>query len=139
MDWEAALKAIGGATAIGGLIDLAMYKAEKKKFQDWLETWWLRFTDVKWSNFSRAEAALAVQILDRWAGARLWSWKRWQFATAVAIAAYVLVILLIISRDLWLGFNFLAPFHYVSRRQFLLVVTLIFGFIAPSLVAFRCR
>ena len=84
-DWEAALKAIGGATAIGGLIDLGMYKADKEKLKDWLETWWLRFTDVKWSNFGRKEAELAIQILDRWAGARLWSWKRWRFSIVVTL------------------------------------------------------
>src|SRR5262245_14145196 len=78
--WSAALTAIGGLAAIGGLIDLALYKSEKEKLKALLEDWWLRFTDVKWSNFGRAEAELAIQILDRWAGPRLWSWKRWRFA-----------------------------------------------------------
>src|SRR5882757_6566830 len=69
-----------------------MYKAEKKKLQDWLETWWLRFTDVRWSNFGRKEAELAVQILDRWAGPRLWSWKRWRFSLLVTLLALTFAI-----------------------------------------------
>jgi hypothetical protein len=84
-NWIAAFKAIGGFTAIGGLIDYMMYTAEKDKLKALLEDWWLRFTYVKWSNFGRAEAALAVQILDRWAGPRLWSWKRWRLSTVVTL------------------------------------------------------
>jgi len=102
-DWEAALKAVGGLTAIGVLIDLAMYKAEKKKLQDWLETWWLRFTDVRWSNFGRKEADLAVQILDRWAGPRLWSWKRWRFSVIVSLSVFVVMFLWVWLQVTWHG------------------------------------
>jgi hypothetical protein len=54
-----ALAAFGGSAAIGGLIDLAMYKSENAKLKAKLEDWWLRFTDVKWSNFDRKEGCLA--------------------------------------------------------------------------------
>jgi hypothetical protein len=90
--WAAALTAIGGLAGIGGLIDLAMYKAEQDKLKALLEDWWLRFTDVKWSNFGRAEAELAVQILDRWAGPRLWLWKRWRFSAVVTVFVLVFTI-----------------------------------------------
>jgi hypothetical protein len=86
--WIAALTAIGGLAGIGGLVDLAMYKSEKVKLKALLEDWWLRFVDVKWSNFGRAEAELAVQILDRRAGARLWSWKRWRFSIVVTLVVF---------------------------------------------------
>jgi hypothetical protein len=92
-NWIAAFKAMGGVTAIGVLIDLAMYRSEKDKLKALLEDWWLRFTDLKWSNFGRAEAELAVQILDRWAGPRLWSLKRWRFS--VSVTAIVLVLSLL--------------------------------------------
>ena len=84
---QSAFKSRSGA--IGGLIDLDMYKSEKAKLKVKLEDWWLRFNEVKWSNFGRKEAELAVAILDRWAGRRLWSWKRWKFAVLVAGATYV--------------------------------------------------
>ncbi|GEP62157.1 hypothetical protein [Reyranella soli] len=88
--WLEALAAFGGFAAIGILIDLAMYNSEKAKLKAKLEDWWLRFTDVKWSNFGRKESELAVQILDRWAGPRLWSRKRWQFSVAVAAGTFAL-------------------------------------------------
>ena len=56
--WPEALTAFGGFAAVGAVIDLAMYKSEKVKLKAKLEDWWLRFTDVKWSNFGRREAEL---------------------------------------------------------------------------------
>jgi hypothetical protein len=54
--WLEALAALGGFAAIGGLIDLAMCKSEKARLKTKLEDWWLRFDDVKQSNFGRKEA-----------------------------------------------------------------------------------
>lgn len=101
--WLAAASALGGLAAIGGLIDLAMYKAEKDRLKARLEDWWLRFTDVKWSNFGRREAELAVGIIDRWAGPRLWSWKRWRFAAWVSLAIALLTGIWVGLRVLWSG------------------------------------
>jgi hypothetical protein len=100
-NWQAAFAAMGGLTAVGGLIDLAMWQAEKEKLKGQLEHWWLRFTDVKWSNFGRVEAELAIRILDRWAGPRLWSWKRWRFATVVTGAVYLSILLWTLARVAW--------------------------------------
>jgi hypothetical protein len=99
--WLAAASALGGLAAIGGLIDLAMYQAEKDRLKARLEDWWLRFTDVRWSNFGRREAELAIEIIDRWAGPRLWSWKRWRFAAYVSIAVAVLTAVWVCLRALW--------------------------------------
>jgi hypothetical protein len=57
-----ALAAFGGSAAIGGLIDLAMYKCENAKLKAKLEDWWLCFTDVKWSNFDRKEGCAGVHM-----------------------------------------------------------------------------
>ena len=99
--WLAAASALGGLAAIGGLIDLAMYQAEKDKLKARLEDWWLRFTDVRWSNFGRREAELAIEIIDRRAGPRLWSWKRWRFAAYVSLAVAVLTAVWVCLRALW--------------------------------------
>jgi hypothetical protein len=79
-----------------------MYKSEKDKLKALLEDWWLRFTYVRWSNFGRAEAELAIRILDRWAGPRLWSWKRWRFSTNVTVGVFVLVVLWTLLRAAFL-------------------------------------
>jgi hypothetical protein len=101
--WLAAASALGGLAAIGGLIDLAMYQAEKDRLKARLEDWWLRFTDVRWSNFGRHEAELAIEIIDRRAGPRLWSWKRWRFAAYVSFAVAVLTAVWVCLRAVWSG------------------------------------
>jgi hypothetical protein len=124
---------IGGFAAIGGLIDLALRRSEKQALTNWLIVWWDRFDSVKWSNFGRQEAEWVVQLLDRHAGARLWSWKRWYLVLAVAGPAYVLMLGWTLLR-FWLGepnaapaappelFN---PFLVVIR---IAVVAMLFGF-----------
>jgi hypothetical protein len=86
--WLEALAALGGFAAIGGLIDLAMYKTEKAKLKAKLEDWWLRFNEVNWSNFGRKEAELSIQILDRVAGPKLGGKRLW-FCTKVTIVVWV--------------------------------------------------
>src|SRR5262245_34859728 len=93
-----ALGKIGGLAMIGGLIDLAMRKSEKERLTYWLTLWWDRFDSVRWSNFGRKEAELAVEILDRYAGSRLWSWRRWRFVAIVTAGAYVAAIPLVALR-----------------------------------------
>jgi hypothetical protein len=102
----AVVETMGGLTVLGGLIDLAMWKTEKEKLKSWLEDWWLRFMDVKWSNFGRKEAELAVQILDRWAGRDMGSPKRWRFALTVVTGVLVLVLAWSGLRALWSPTNF---------------------------------
>jgi hypothetical protein len=101
--WLAVASALGGLTALGGLIDLAMYRSEKDRLKARLEDWWLRFSDVRWSNFGRREAELAVRILDRWAGPRLWSWQRWRFAADVTATVAILVLVWVGLRAVWSG------------------------------------
>jgi hypothetical protein len=99
--WLEALAALGGFAAIGGLIDLAMYKAEKAKLKAKLEDWWLRFTDVRWSNFGRKESELAIQILDQWAGPKLWTRKRWTFSVDVTLFLLAMAGVWTVFRATW--------------------------------------
>lgn len=87
--WSA-ITSLGGPAIVGGAIDLGMYSTEKQRLRALLEEWWLRFSYVSWGNFGRSEAELAVSILDRHAGSRLWSWKRWRFSIFIVLAAFVL-------------------------------------------------
>jgi hypothetical protein len=85
--FAAAFVAFGGLTAVGGFIDLLMRSSEKKRLKGWLTDWWIRFDDVKWRNFGQQEATQALVLLDRWAGARLWSRARWRAVVAVSLAS----------------------------------------------------
>jgi len=77
-----ALGKIGGLAMVGGLFDLALRKAEKDRISNWMTAWWYRFDSLKWRNFGKAEAAFAIELIDRYAGKSLWSRRRWRLSTA---------------------------------------------------------
>jgi hypothetical protein len=96
--YAAAFTALGGFTAIGILFDLAMWSQEKAALKARLEDWWKQFSDANWRNFSRKEAMIAIEILDRFADQRLWSWRRWFFSVEVAGAVFGLAAIWILTR-----------------------------------------
>jgi len=51
-----ALGKVGGFAAVGAAIDFLLRKGEKERLNDWLIRWWVRFEDVKWTNFGRKDA-----------------------------------------------------------------------------------
>ena len=83
--------------AVGGVIDFLLSKAQQAKLKAWLENWWLRFSYVNWRNFGRREAEAAVAMLDRWAGPRLWSWKRWRFSILVCLWVRAFMVMTMIA------------------------------------------
>lgn len=89
-------------TGVGIAIDFLLLKRGRKRVQDWLETWFLRFSYVRWSNFGKAEAERAIEILDYHAGRRLWSWRRWRFVTIVGLSMYVAALLWVLLQYVWL-------------------------------------
>jgi hypothetical protein len=92
----AALSAIGGLAAVGGFIDFMISRREQEQLRDWMTNWWVRFEDVKWSNFGRKESEQAIAMLDRLAGARFWSIKRWKFVAITSLGLMLLVTILLI-------------------------------------------
>ena len=125
------VETMGGLTVLGGLLDLAMWKGEKEKLKSWLEDWWLRFMDVKWSNFGRKEAELAIGILDRWAGPDMFTRKRWQFAVTVVTLALVLVLAWSSLRALWgpTNFAFTAQPEMIAFAVVILLSANVIGFV----------
>lgn len=95
------LTKIGGYATIGVFIDFLLSKKEGKKLKEWLATWWIRFDDVKWHNFGRVEAEYAIKLLDRYADANLWSWRRWRFVLGASAAAYLFAIAWSAVRFFW--------------------------------------
>lgn len=67
---------IGLPTAVAGFVDWLMSRSEKERLRGWLETWWLRFNEVRWRSFGRAEVERALVAFDRYAGRRLLSRQR---------------------------------------------------------------
>jgi len=62
---------VAGVTTIGAFIDFYIGKAGQRRVSDWLETWWLRLSYLRWGNFGREEARFAVQVIDRVFGRRI--------------------------------------------------------------------
>lgn len=79
-----ALGQVGGLAVVGALIDLAIRRGEKEKVEHFLIFWWDRFDSIRWQNFGQRESELAIQVLDRLVGHRLFSWRRLVSVLAVA-------------------------------------------------------
>jgi hypothetical protein len=84
--WGAALTSVAACGGAGALIDFWIGKRGQQRVKDWMETWWLRLSDVRWDNVGREEARFAVRVMDRLFGRRLFSVHR---LLAVSLAAIV--------------------------------------------------
>jgi hypothetical protein len=80
--WGNALTTVAACGVVGAFIDFYIGKRGQQRVKGWLETWWLRLSDVRQGNFGREEALFAVQILDGLFGRRLFSVRR---ITAIAV------------------------------------------------------
>ena len=74
--WGKALAIVVAFGVVGAFIDFYIGKPGQQRVRDRLETWWLRFSYVRWGNFGREEALFAVQVMDRLFGRRLLSVQR---------------------------------------------------------------
>jgi hypothetical protein len=57
-------------SVFGGFIDFLIGRVGPERAKGFLETWWIKFDDVRCNNFGRKEALFAVNLLDRWFGRR---------------------------------------------------------------------
>lgn len=108
--------AAGGLAFVGSLIDFVLSRRAKADLKAILEDWWLRFEYVTLRNFGHKEAEAAIAVLDRWAGPRLWSWKRWRFSLLVNLVLWGLASVSVLVR-IWLepsllGFRIFEVFYY---------------------------
>ena len=71
-----ALFKIGAFAVVGALLDALMWSSEKKKLRNWFDTLVLRMDYAPWRTLGRDEAAAALRLWDRVAGARLISGRR---------------------------------------------------------------
>src|SRR6267143_5547579 len=65
--------AIGG---LGAFLDFLIGKAGQEKAKNFLLEWWVRFDNVRWRNFGREEGLFAGELIERWLGRRIWSFRR---------------------------------------------------------------
>jgi hypothetical protein len=92
-----ALATVAACGGVGAFIDFWIGQRGQRRVRDWLETWWLRFSDVRWDNFGREEALFAVRIMDRLFGRRLLSFRRLTITTLSIFASLGLVSFLVFA------------------------------------------
>ena len=94
MHWQL-LAAWGGA---GVFIDFCIGERGQVRVRGWFETWWIKFSYVKWGNLAREEARFAVRLIDRLCGSRIFSFRRFISTFILALFAIVIVALLFMLR-----------------------------------------
>src|SRR5258707_997888 len=82
---------------LGAFIDFLLGKPGQKKEREWLEDWWLRLNEERFSNFGVKKANWFVGILDRYCGRSLFNGKRWLWALIVLGSAFVIDLGLFVS------------------------------------------
>jgi len=78
---------VGG---VGAFIDFLIGKAGQERAKEFLFRWWVRFNDVQWRSFGREEGFFAGELIGRWCGRRIWSFRR--FMAAVTILSFLLCV-----------------------------------------------
>jgi predicted outer membrane lipoprotein len=90
--WGSALTIVAAFGIVGAFIDFYIGKRGQQRVREWLETWWLRLSYVRWGNIGREEALFAVQVMDRLFGERFFSWKRIGLVILVTLACAALIL-----------------------------------------------
>jgi hypothetical protein len=96
---------VGG---FGAFIDFMIGRTGQEKAKDFLFRWWVRFDDVRWSNFGREEGLFAGRLIEKWFGRRIWSFRRIGSATLLFLV-FMLIGYIIRSSSPYLvnGHNFI--------------------------------
>jgi hypothetical protein len=93
---------------VGAFIDFLIGRGGADRVRDFLETWWIKFDDVRWNNFGQKEAMFAIDLIDRWCGRQLWSWRRWIFVLIFFVISIPLGHLIALFQS-----DFHAPFMFL--------------------------
>jgi hypothetical protein len=48
---------------LGAFVDFLIGKTGQQKAKDFLLEWWVRFDDVRWTNFGREEGLFATEFI----------------------------------------------------------------------------
>lgn len=95
--WSVVGGFVGVGTLLGGAIDLAIGPTCQKRLKDWMETWWLRLSYVRWSNLGREEALFALRVMDRLFGRWFFSARRLLVVvgSTILVAGYMIAAMVV--------------------------------------------
>lgn len=94
------LTTIAACCAVGAFIDFYIGKDGQRRVRDWLETWWLKFSYVRWDTIGCDEARFAINAMGQLFGRRLFSLRRWLVVVIAISVAAIYIILGIITHAL---------------------------------------
>jgi hypothetical protein len=135
--WESKLQAlwtIAAGGVLGAFIDFYIGKPGQRRVRDWLETWWLRLSDVRWGNFGREEALFAVRVIDRLFGRRFFSIRRIVSVAVITFGSLCVMLSLFITKSihlLWI--DFISPTNIILTPHPLLSLIAMAVFVTASL------
>src|ERR1700730_2401823 len=78
---------VGG---LGAFIDFLIGRTGQDKAKNFMLKWWVRFDDIHWNNFGREEGLFAGQLIERWFGQSIWSFRR--IASGFVILSFLLFV-----------------------------------------------
>ena len=78
---------LAGLTGLGVFADFLLGRANQARVRGYLETWWIKFADVRINHFGIGEALYAISLLDRWFGRHFFSRRRGASVSLVLFSA----------------------------------------------------
>jgi len=86
---------LAALSGVGAFIDFLVGRSGQVKARDWMTTWWVRFNDVSWRNFGKAEAEYTYVLFQRMFGAKILSWRRAISTLTILTVSMVMVMLVV--------------------------------------------
>jgi len=87
--WTSILTTVAACGGVGAFIDFWIGKQGQQRLRSWLETWWLKFSYVRFQTLGHDEALFAVRVIDRLVGRRLLSVRRLTAALIITVTSLV--------------------------------------------------
>jgi hypothetical protein len=131
--WGKALASVVAFGVVGAFIDFYVGKPGQRRVRDWLETWWLKFSEFRWGTLGRDEAVFALAIIDRQFGNRLFSARRMTATSILMVLLNIIILVHIIVQYTAVVGVFGGSTDWYSFRQIYFWIFLACLFISATL------
>ena len=121
--FSTALYAMAAMAAVACYVDFKLDQSQQESFRDKLTVWWYWLSEIKWRNFGSREASFAVNVIDKFCGPRLQSWKRMVVSAGIVVIlvlSTILIAIIVIPKGppwQWTGEAGKSMAYFWNRRQ----------------------
>jgi hypothetical protein len=88
--------AMAAVAAVAAFVDFLLGPPGQEKLRDKLTDWWHWLSEIQWRNFGSREASFAVNVIDKFCGPRLNTWKRLVVSAGIVVILVLSTILIAI-------------------------------------------